>query len=165
MINKGTAELLVKFTDHLFTKAKIHVKEDGAYLRRRDMGTEVWSEIWVKSSSGTEMCIITLQQSLLKGVDPVFPDDVLTDVVEVAVVGLSKVCSLSRRRRHHHHHHFLTRSGLTHPELSSMVFLGSFCLLECSFLSIWVICYVAFDLHVVSSLSCSPVFCLKLGLY
>jgi uncharacterized membrane protein len=46
-----------------------------------------------------------------------------------------------------------------------MVFLGSFCLLGCSFLSVWVICYMAFNLHVVSNFSCSPVFCLKLGLY
>jgi hypothetical protein len=29
----------------------------------------------------------------------------------------------------------------------------------------WIICYVAFDLHVVSILSCSVVFCPKLGLY
>jgi len=31
--------------------------------------------------------------------------------------------------------HLLTRSGLTHPEVSSMVFLGSFCLLGCNFFS------------------------------
>jgi hypothetical protein len=60
--------------------------------------------------------------------------------------------------------HFLTCSGLTRPGVSSMVFLGSFCLLGCSFLSVCVICYVAFDLHVVSNFSCSPVFCLKQGL-
>jgi hypothetical protein len=42
--------------------------------------------------------------------------------------------------RHHHHHvvikeldHLLTRSGLTHTEVSSVVFLGSFYLLGCSF--------------------------------
>jgi hypothetical protein len=29
--------------------------------------------------------------------------------------------------------HLLTSSGLTHPEVSSMVFLGSLSLLECSF--------------------------------
>jgi hypothetical protein len=41
---------------------------------------------------------------------------------------------------HHHHHiamqelgHFLTHSGLTHPEVSSLAFLGSFCLLGRSF--------------------------------
>jgi hypothetical protein len=51
----------------------------------------------------------------------------------------------------------LTRSGLTHPEVSSMVFLGSFCFLGCSVLSVWVICYVAFDLHAVSIFCCSPV--------
>jgi hypothetical protein len=59
--------------------------------------------------------------------------------------------------------HLLNRSGLTRPEVSSEVFLGSFCLLGCG-LSVWVICYVAFDLHVVSNFSCS-VCCLKLGLY
>jgi hypothetical protein len=43
--------------------------------------------------------------------------------------------------RHHHHHHVaikelghLTHFGLTRPEVSSMVFLGSFCLFGCSFL-------------------------------
>jgi hypothetical protein len=68
----------------------------------------------------------------------------------------------------HHHHvankelgHLLTRSGLTHPEISSVVFLDSFCPLGCSFVSIWVICYVAFDLYVVSIFSCSPVFLSK----
>jgi hypothetical protein len=72
----------------------------------------------------------------------------------------------------YHHHvaikevgHLLIHSGLTHLVVSSVVFLGSFCLLGRSFLSIWVICYVAFDLHVVSMFSCSPVFCPKLGLY
>jgi hypothetical protein len=29
--------------------------------------------------------------------------------------------------------HLLTRSGLAHPEVSSVVFLGSFCLSRCSF--------------------------------
>jgi hypothetical protein len=75
---------------------------------------------------------------------------------------------------HHHHHyhvaikelgHFLTRSLLTHPEVSSVVFLGSFYIWDVVLLSVWVICYVAFGLHAVSSFSCSPVFCPKLGLY
>jgi hypothetical protein len=44
---------------------------------------------------------------------------------------------------HHHRHyhvslkdsgHMLTRSGLTHPEVSSVAFIGYFCLLGCSFL-------------------------------
>jgi hypothetical protein len=68
----------------------------------------------------------------------------------------------------HHHHvpikelgHVLARSGLTHPEVSSAVFFGSFCLLECSILSLWAICYVAFDFHVISLFSCIPAFCLK----
>jgi hypothetical protein len=65
----------------------------------------------------------------------------------------------------HHHHsaikelgHLLTRSGLTHPEVSSIVSLGSFCLLGYSFLSICVISYMVFNLHVVSIFSCNPVF-------
>jgi hypothetical protein len=72
----------------------------------------------------------------------------------------------------HHDHvaikelgHSLTRSSLTRPEVSSEVFLGSFSLMGCSLLSVWVICYVAFDLHVVSNFSCSSVFFFKLGLY
>ena len=55
--------------------------------------------------------------------------------------------------------HFLTRSGLTHPEVSKLVFPGSFCLSACSFLLFWVIFHEAFCLHVFSS----PVFCPKLG--
>jgi hypothetical protein len=50
----------------------------------------------------------------------------------------------SAQLHHHHlqhHHHvaikelgpLLTRSCLTHPEVSSVVFLGSFCLLGCGF--------------------------------
>jgi hypothetical protein len=73
---------------------------------------------------------------------------------------------------HHHHHmpikdlgHLLTRSGFTRLEVSSVVFLGSFCLLGNSILSVWVIFYVAFDLRVVYNFSYNPVFCLKLGLY
>jgi hypothetical protein len=41
---------------------------------------------------------------------------------------------------HHYHHvaikelgHLLNRASLTHPEVSSVVFLGSFCLLASSF--------------------------------
>jgi uncharacterized membrane protein len=65
-----------------------------------------------------------------------------------------------RHYYHHHHHvtikelgHLLTRSGLTWPGVSSVVFLGSFYLLGCSFLSVCVICYMAFNLHVVSNFS------------
>jgi hypothetical protein len=72
----------------------------------------------------------------------------------------------------YHHHvaamevgHLLTHFGLTYPDVSSLVFLGSFCLLVCTFAVSWVICYGAFCLHVVSSFSCSSVFCPKLGLY
>jgi hypothetical protein len=44
---------------------------------------------------------------------------------------------------YHHHHdvaikelgHLLTRSSLTHPEVPSVAFLGSFCLLGCSYQS------------------------------
>jgi hypothetical protein len=48
-----------------------------------------------------------------------------------------KILQISRRHRHHHVaikelDHLLTSPGLTHPEVSSVVFLGSFCLLGCS---------------------------------
>jgi hypothetical protein len=57
--------------------------------------------------------------------------------------------------------HFLTRSGLTHPEVSNLVFPGSF--RPVVFLLSWVIFYETFCLHDVSSVFCSPVFCPKLG--
>jgi hypothetical protein len=61
--------------------------------------------------------------------------------------------------------HLLTLSGLTHPEVLSVVFSGSF--FWCAvFLLCWVTCYEAFYLHGVSSFSCSPpIFCPKQGLY
>jgi hypothetical protein len=58
-----------------------------------------------------------------------------------------------RRRRHHHHHHhhhhyhhvavkelghLLTLSGLTHPEVPSVVFRSSFLLSSVVVLSMWV---------------------------
>jgi len=59
---------------------------------------------------------------------------------------------------HHHHHisvmelgHLLTRSGLMYPEVSSKVCHDSFCQLENSVSSPWVIYYEAFYLHVVVS--------------
>jgi hypothetical protein len=72
---------------------------------------------------------------------------------------LSKI--INCRDHHHHHHiaikelgHLLARSGLTHPEVSSVVFFG-YSFLGCSFfLSTWVICYVEFDLHVVKLQRC-----------
>jgi hypothetical protein len=69
----------------------------------------------------------------------------------------------ARVRENHHYHddvaikqlgHLLTPSVLTHSEVPSIVFLGSFCLLGCSFLSVCVTCYVAIDFNVVSILSC-----------
>jgi hypothetical protein len=59
----------------------------------------------------------------------------------------------------------LTRSGLTHPEVSSKVCHDSFCHLGNSVSLSWVIYYGAFYLHVVSSFSYIPVICLKLVLY
>ena len=47
--------------------------------------------------------------------------------------------------------HLLNHSGLTHPEISSVVFPDSFCLLVCSFLLSREICYEAFYLHVISN--------------
>jgi len=73
---------------------------------------------------------------------------------------------------HHHHHisvmelgYFLTRSGLTYPEVFSRVCHDSFCQLGNSVSLPWVIYYGAFYLHVVSSFSCIPVICLKLVLF
>jgi len=60
--------------------------------------------------------------------------------------------------------HLLTRSGLTYPEVSSKVYHDSFCQLGNSVSLPWVIYYVAFYLHVVSSFSCITVICLKLVL-
>ena len=59
----------------------------------------------------------------------------------------------------------LTHSGLTYPEVSSKVCHDSFCQLGNSVSLPWVIYYEAFYLHVVSSFSCVPVICPKLGLF
>ena len=75
---------------------------------------------------------------------------------------------------HHHHHnsisvmelgHLLTRSGLTHPEVSSKVYHDSFCQLASSVSLPWVIYFEAFYLYVVSSFTCIPVNCPKLVLF
>jgi len=60
--------------------------------------------------------------------------------------------------------HLLTRSGLTYPEVSSKVYNDSFCQLDSSVSLPWVICFEAFYLHVVSSLSCISIICPKLVL-
>ena len=80
--------------------------------------------------------------------------------------------SLTHHHHHHHHHisvmefgHLLTRSGLTFPELSSMVCQVSFCQSGSSVSLPWVIYFEAFYLHVVSSFSCIPVICPKLVLF
>ena len=73
----------------------------------------------------------------------------------------------------HQHHditfaelgHLLTRSGLTHPEVSSKVYHDSFCQLGSSVSLPWVIYFEAFNLHVLSSFSCIPVICPKLVLF
>jgi hypothetical protein len=61
--------------------------------------------------------------------------------------------------------HLLTRSSLTHPEISSTVFPGSFCLLVRSFSLSCANCHEANYLHAVSNFSYSPVFCPKLRLH
>ena len=61
--------------------------------------------------------------------------------------------------------HLLTRSVLTHPEVSSKVCHDFFCQLENSVSLPWVIYYEAFYLHVVSSFSCTPVIFPKLVLF
>ena len=79
-----------------------------------------------------------------------------------------------KHHHHHHHHHhisvmelghLLTRSGLTHPEVSSKVCHKSFCQLQNSVSLPSVIYYEAFYLHVVSSFSCIPVICPELVLF
>jgi hypothetical protein len=93
--------------------------------------------------------------------------------ITVNMLCLKNMQRFYHHHHHHHHHHvaikelghLLTRFGLMRPEFSSKVFVGLFCFLGCSFLWVCVICYLAFDLHVVSNFSCSPVLCLKLGLY
>jgi hypothetical protein len=69
---------------------------------------------------------------------------------------------------YHHHHlgivesgHLLILSGLTHPEVSSVVSPGFFCPLVCSFLLFCVKCYEAFCWHVAPS----SVYCPKVGLH
>ena len=61
--------------------------------------------------------------------------------------------------------HLLTRSGLTYPEVSSKVYHDSFCQSDSSVSLPWVICFEAFYLHVVSSLSCIPAICPKSVLF
>ena len=60
--------------------------------------------------------------------------------------------------------HLLTRSGLTHPEVSSKIYHDSFCQLGNSASLPWAMYFEAFYLHVVSSFSCIPVICPKLAL-
>ena len=80
----------------------------------------------------------------------------------------SVLCQMACR----HHHisvmemgHLLTRSSLMYPEVSSKVSHDSFCQLWNSVSLPLVIYYGAFYLHVVSSVSCIPVICLKLVLF
>jgi len=61
--------------------------------------------------------------------------------------------------------HFLTRSGLTYPEVPSKVYHDSFCQLGSSISLPWVVCFEAFYLHIVSSFSCIPVICTKFVLF
>jgi len=73
----------------------------------------------------------------------------------------------------HHHHlisstelgHLLTRSGLTHPEVSSKVYHDSFCQFGSSISLPWVIYFEAFYLHVVSSFSCILCVCVCVYLF
>ena len=57
--------------------------------------------------------------------------------------------------------HLLTRSGLTHLEVSSEVCHDCFCQLGNSVSLSWVVCREAFCFLVVSSSSCIPVVCLE----
>ena len=73
---------------------------------------------------------------------------------------------------HHHHHisfmeldHLLTRSVLTHPEVSSKVYRDSFCQLGSSVSLPWVIYFEASSLYVVSAFSSVPIIFPKLVLF
>jgi hypothetical protein len=88
------------------------------------------------------------------------------------LIARSRVTNPCRHHYHHHHHHHLAnmrqllkRSGLTHPEVSFMVFPGFFCLLVCSFLVFPVIYYGTFCFYVATSFFYIPVFCPYLWLY
>jgi len=89
----------------------------------------------------------------------------------VSVILLLTFTIVSHHHHHHHHisvmelAHLLTRSGLACPEVFSKVCHDSFCQLGNSVSLPWVIYYGTFYLHVVSSFSCIPVFCLKLVLF
>jgi hypothetical protein len=78
---------------------------------------------------------------------PVVTDEMYSTVINDFQIRCLKFCSLygliifhfTHPLLHHHHiamkelGHLLTHSGLTHPEVSSLAFLGSFCLLGRSF--------------------------------
>ena len=92
----------------------------------------------------------------------------ITNVKTVIDIEAKNVC----QDHYHHHHisimelgHFLTRSGLTYPEVSSKVCHDSFCQLGNNVSLPWVIYCEAFYLHVVSSFSCIPAICPKLVLF
>jgi len=79
---------------------------------------------------------------------------------------------MEKSNHHHHHHlsvmelgHLLAPSGLTYPEVFSKVYYDSFCQLGNSVSLPWVIYYVEFYLHIVSSFSYIPVICLKCVLF
>jgi len=59
----------------------------------------------------------------------------------------------------------LTRSHLTHPQVSSMVSPSSFYLLVCRFILLSAICCEALWLYDASIFFCIPLFCPKLGSY
>jgi len=60
--------------------------------------------------------------------------------------------------------HLLTRSSLTHLEVSILVSPGFFCLMFCSILEFSVIYYGAFCLYFATNFFCIPVLRPKLGL-
>jgi hypothetical protein len=74
-------------------------------------------------------------------------------------------CKFEFSQESYHHQatvefgHLLTRSGFTHLEISSMVFIGSCWHLVCSFSLCWVSFSEAFRRHVADNFSCCPVFC------
>ena len=97
-----------------------------------------------------------------------------TAYANVTLKGYSKI-KLHRYILHHHHHHhhisvmelghLFTRSGFTYPEVSSKVYHDSLCQQGSSISLPWLIYFVAFYLHVVSSFSCIPAICPQLVLF
>jgi len=86
--------------------------------------------------------------------------------------GTNQGTALLLKCQHHHHlisfmklGHLVTPSGLTYPEVSSKVYLDSFCQLGSGISVPWVIYFEASYSHDISSFFCIPVIYPKLVLF